>query len=251
MKYEGKTYFALIFNIMKKIVTLLILLGTLSTVACAVDTNASTESKASHDVQTKSEASRDVSTNSATKHHAQEVLQSNQGSSERLNLDGQLSEVDINSSIQKSELLEVVYEQQKIIQKLLETTVVESAEPSNSSEISYADMSAILLAAVAVIVTVLGVVVAILSLWGFRNIKASSIDAATTVSNEIATKVAEREVGKSINEVAKKEIARLIDEGKLTKHLESAVDVILRRGAAEGASGFNNYPELDEEVGDA
>ena len=70
---------------------------------------------------------------------------------------------------------------------------------------------------------------------------------------KISTVVAKEETTKQIDFVAKKELARLIDEGALTKHLESAVDMVylrLRGRPEESKDGFNKYPELDDEEHD-
>ena len=52
----------------------------------------------------------------------------------------------------------------------------------------------------------------------------------------------------SLPQIAVKEITRLIDEGKFNQPLEDVVDMILRReNYQHGSSGFEKYPELDEE----
>ncbi|CCJ93304.1 hypothetical protein BN131_977 [Cronobacter malonaticus 681] len=66
-----------------------------------------------------------------------------------------------------------------------------------------------------------------------------------------STEVAKQETVIQIDAVAKKELVRLIDEGALAKHLESAVDMIfLRRKPELKDIGFDKYPELDKEEGE-
>lgn len=85
-----------------------------------------------------------------------------------------------------------------------------------------------------------------MSIVGYRNFK-KSIE--LKVKN-ISSLVAKEETTKQIDYVAKKELVRLIDEGALTQHLESAVDMVylrLRGRPDDSKDGFNKYPELDDE----
>lgn len=67
-------------------------------------------------------------------------------------------------------------------------------------------------------------------------------------ANDIATTTATDQVNVQLPQIAVKEITRLIDEGKFNKPLEDVVDMILRReNYQQGSSGFEKYPELDEE----
>ncbi len=118
---------------------------------------------------------------------------------------------------------------------------------STNDEINYSVWASILLACVTVIVTVLGVVVAIISFFGFNHVKESAKQTATEISEIVAREQANTE----INQVAKAEIARLLDSGELKEHLESAVDLIVRRNNSSNLiHGFEKYPELDEEEQD-
>lgn len=102
----------------------------------------------------------------------------------------------------------------------------------------------VLLGCVAILITVLGVLIGLISFVGYKNFKESTKEAAENISETTATTVAEKVVTSKIDSVAKVELARLIDNGHLSKHLESAVDVILRR--EYGGSSLNKYPELDD-----
>lgn len=111
-----------------------------------------------------------------------------------------------------------------------------------SSSISYADWAVIALTCVAVLVTVLGVLIALLSFWGFRNISKE----AKNISEKTASNITEREVASCINGIAKVELAKLIREGELREPLENAVDMIFRQ--QDLSTGFSEFPELDEEI---
>ncbi|MNS87770.1 hypothetical protein D3C72_1217250 [compost metagenome] len=99
---------------------------------------------------------------------------------------------------------------------------------------------------VAVLVTVLGVIVAILSIFGYQKIKDSATKIAEEKTLETATTVAKDVVNDQLQGIASTEVARLIAEGELREELERAVDMILRRNRdTQNATGFNKYPELD------
>lgn len=118
----------------------------------------------------------------------------------------------------------------------------------SEDSMSYSDWAAITLACVAVLVTVLGVLIAILSVWGYNNIAREAKNSAESVSNDASSRIAKLQVESCINDIAKEELIKLIDTGELRKHLEDAVDLIYRNHAlTEGLrDGFGKYPELDE-----
>ena len=56
-------------------------------------------------------------------------------------------------------------------------------------------------------------------------------------------------VNKQLHGITITEIARLIDDGKLTPQIQSVVDMLLRNNSyKEGSSGFDIYPEFDVEL---
>ena len=121
-------------------------------------------------------------------------------------------------------------------------------QKNNESKVDYAGWASILLACVSILVTVLGVIIAVISFIGFKNIKETTNTIAHNVSNEVATKVAQNEVNEQLPEISITVMTKLIDEGKLKPHLESAVDMILRnKPISEEVSGFKQFPEIDED----
>ncbi|MFV5376386.1 hypothetical protein [Acinetobacter calcoaceticus] len=105
--------------------------------------------------------------------------------------------------------------------------------------ISFSSWASFLLTAVAVLVTVLGVMIAIISFIGFKGIKAQA--------EAIAITAAENQVEIKLDQIAVKEFQRLIDEGALNKQLESAVDMILR---LENVSQYDELDKYDESEGE-
>lgn len=117
-------------------------------------------------------------------------------------------------------------------------------EIKEDNKVDYSAWTSILLACVGIIITVMSVILALISIIGYRNFR-KSIELSV---KKISTEVAKAETTTQIDSVAKKELARLIDEGALAKHLESAVDMIFLRGKPElKEQGFDKYPELDKE----
>ncbi len=146
-------------------------------------------------------------------------------------------------------LLNVIEKQKAAISNLQEKQeqLQEQIEKSEG-RMSFSVWISVLLACVTIIVTVFGVIVAIVTFFGFKNVKESAIKSAEELSTSVASEVARNEANRKINEVAKKEIAFLLDNGELKEHLESAVDLIVRRQIKDnGSNGFSKYPELDLE----
>ncbi len=116
----------------------------------------------------------------------------------------------------------------------------EFARQEKSDELTtFSGWASVLLTSVAVIVTVLGVIIAILSFYGFKTIKEQAA--------EIARKASEDEIEKKLNEIAVREFKKMIDGGELTPQLMSAVDMIIR---SQNENKPSEYPELDEGIVD-
>ncbi|WJG21997.1 hypothetical protein [Vibrio furnissii] len=155
--------------------------------------------------------------------------------------------------VSKESLIAIIMEQKKHIEQLESSQTNKFEENRNlpsSTEFNYSAWVSILLASIGVLVTVVGVMIALISFVGYKNFKESTKEAAEKISEDTASAIAREEVKNKINEIAKLELARLIDSGDLKEHLESAVDVIFRKNnTSQGMSGFNKYPEIDEEEG--
>ena len=89
---------------------------------------------------------------------------------------------------------------------------------------SYADWAAIAVTCVAVLLTIMGVAIAVIAFWGFTQIKDFTKNSAATE----AKAVTETTVNEILNNVVKSELEKLINNGKLQKPLQDAVDMILR-----------------------
>ena len=87
------------------------------------------------------------------------------------------------------------------------------------------DLSAILLTAVAVIVTVLGVILAIISFYGYRNIK--------KIAEKVARKAAQKTVRALLEETTVETIGKLLDEGKFDKLIAMTVETVAYRGVGD------------------
>lgn len=89
---------------------------------------------------------------------------------------------------------------------------------------SYADWAAIAITCVAVLLTIIGLAIAVLAFWGFGEIKELTKTSAATEAESVARQTMEV----MINGVAKSELEKLINDGKLQDTLQAAVDMILR-----------------------
>ncbi|MCF1868386.1 hypothetical protein [Klebsiella pneumoniae] len=96
----------------------------------------------------------------------------------------------------------------------------------NSSGMNFAIWIGILLASITVILTVLGIAMAICSFFGYKKIMSSAKDVATSISTTEATKIT-----KSLAPtVTKNVLLKLIDEGKFDEIIENAVEEVTYRG---------------------
>lgn len=96
----------------------------------------------------------------------------------------------------------------------------------NSSGLNFAVWTGILLASVAVILTVLGIVMALFSFLGYKKMINSAQDAATKISTEKATEVTER----LAPVVTESVLIKLIDKGNFDAVIFSAVQKVTYRG---------------------
>ncbi|WP_244323511.1 hypothetical protein [Salinivibrio costicola] len=107
---------------------------------------------------------------------------------------------------------------------------LESIESSLSSMtnknkyFTYADWAAVAITCVAVLLTIIGLAIAALAFWGYREIKELTKNSAAKEAKSVAQKTMEE----MIHEVAKSELEKLINDGKLLEPLQDAVDMILR-----------------------
>ncbi|WP_045454985.1 hypothetical protein [Vibrio campbellii] len=107
---------------------------------------------------------------------------------------------------------------------------------------SYADFAAIAITCVSVLITVVGLAIALLSFFGFKNIRKSTELTAQSIAEETAKM--------SIEPALEKQLSKLIDDGKLNKHLEEVVDgLILRDSTHRQKTKTDNidWSELDWE----
>lgn len=151
---------------------------------------------------------------------------------------------------EKQELYSLINKNSQAIELLVanqEKLINEVNGVKGDAKVDYSGWTSILLACVGIIITVMSVILALISIIGYRNFR-KSIELSV---KKTSTEVAKQETVIQIDAVAKKELVRLIDEGALAKHLESAVDMIfLRRKPELKDSGFDKYPELDKEEGE-
>lgn len=125
-------------------------------------------------------------------------------------------------------------------------SINESVNSINSEKrfLSYADMAAISISSVSILVTLVGIGIALLSFWGYNSIK-EMVKLETLV---IAADKVTEEVSIKIQQVASDELKKVIDDGKLNNHLQDAVDFILRsRGILSQSKVSELLSEIDKE----
>ncbi|MBM6444189.1 MULTISPECIES: hypothetical protein [unclassified Pseudomonas] len=113
--------------------------------------------------------------------------------------------------------LEVKLQAEKI--KNLEKEVSELRKPDDNN------VATLLLSAVSVIITVLGVLIAILAILGYRNIKNEAIKDARKTAKETVKIVAKEEIPRATEE----NIIKLIEENRFDRLIQNAVENIVYR----------------------
>ncbi|MGY2223424.1 hypothetical protein ACW9IK_12115 [Pseudomonas gingeri] len=113
--------------------------------------------------------------------------------------------------------LEVKLQAEKI--KNLEKEVSELRKPDDNS------VATLLLSAVSVIITVLGVLIAILAILGYRNIKNEAIKDSRKTAKETVKIVAKEEIPRATEE----NIIKLIEENRFDRLIQNAVENIVYR----------------------
>ncbi|WP_439863480.1 hypothetical protein [Pseudomonas antarctica] len=113
--------------------------------------------------------------------------------------------------------LEVKLQAEKI--KNIEKEVSELKKPDDNS------VATLLLSAVSVIITVLGVLIAILAILGYRNIKNEAIKDARKTAKETVKIVAKEEIPRATEE----NIIKLIEENRFDRLIQNAVENIVYR----------------------
>ncbi|GJL43870.1 hypothetical protein ACRCMW_08745 [Enterobacter chengduensis] len=96
----------------------------------------------------------------------------------------------------------------------------------NSSGLNFAVWTGILLTSVAVILTVLGIVMALFSFLGYKKMINSAQEAAKKISTEKAAEVTER----LAPEVTESVLLKLIDQGNFDAVISNAVEKVAYRG---------------------
>jgi hypothetical protein len=101
---------------------------------------------------------------------------------------------------------------------------------TSSSGMNFAVWTGILLASVAIILTSLGVVMALFSFLGYKKIMNSARDISTTISEKISRDVAKEVAENLAPEVTENVLIKLLDEKKFDIIINEAVEKIIYRG---------------------
>jgi len=96
----------------------------------------------------------------------------------------------------------------------------------NSSGLNFAVWSGIILTSVAVLLTILGITIAVFSFFGYRKVMNSARDAAKQSSKIEASKVAERLAPKLTEQI----LLKLIEKGSFDKIIQQSIEKVTYRG---------------------
>lgn len=114
-------------------------------------------------------------------------------------------------------------------------------------EMSYNDWAGVLLAAAALVVTAVGVVMAIAAIWGFSGIKTGAEVAAV---EHVSDRLTKGDLGDRLDKAFTKFLDDRMKDGKLRQLLEDRVDLVLFNGPAvrAGEEDEDIDPELEEQA---
>ena len=108
---------------------------------------------------------------------------------------------------------------------------------------TYADLSATVLTAVAVLVTTLGVFVAILAIWGYSQFRGI---AKSSAKSHVDFELKSGQLKSHVEDVVTQFMTQGFDDGKLRSMLEDRVDQII----IKGAEARSKIPVVNEENDD-
>lgn len=107
---------------------------------------------------------------------------------------------------------------------------IASLENKLDNGITFSVWSGIVLSSASVIVTVVGVLIALLSFIGYRQIKEATERSANTMAEEVAKKIAEQVAMNRTPIETQKALISLIDDHKFDEIIQSSVEKIIYRG---------------------
>lgn len=162
-------------------------------------------------------------------------------------------QVDAEKTISQQLLINLSKESDVLKEELRQIRIYTEENFANlknqKKEPGFAIWTSILLGCVAIIVTALGVIIGLLALVGYKEIKNETKKTAESIAKQVSEETSSQVANAQVNEITKTEVAKLIQNGDLREQLESAVDVIMRKNLTQTEpSGFLQYPELDEEL---
>lgn len=134
--------------------------------------------------------------------------------------------------------LEAVIEKQDVEIEELKKALIESR---SNDEMTFEEWTGILLASVAIILTALAVVIAIVSFYGYKKIINSANDIATKKSTEVTTEI----VKNQIHETTKVELVSLFEDERLDEFLLEAAGKVIYRGISR--ANYNGESDVSGE----
>lgn len=147
-------------------------------------------------------------------------LRDTHGSYEALSSIKDIIQANAQFSARETSKLEIYVKLQEEKIKHLENEIIDLKKPTNT------DPVALVLASVSVIITVLGVLIAILSILGYNNIKKEAIKDARTTAKDSVESIAKIEIPKATEDT----LIKLIEANRFDELIQSAVENIAYRG---------------------
>ncbi len=146
-----------------------------------------------------------------------------------------LSDEKLENALSKiNELQALIQTQNQSIKKLNEQII--EVQKKNSGGMSFEVWTGILLACAALLLTIVGVGIALISIFGYQKIVGLSSDAAEKIAREVATQTS----ADTMHHAITKELIKLIDERKLEPMIKDAVEAFSYRGLTSLADVVEN-----------
>lgn len=116
---------------------------------------------------------------------------------------------------------------------------------------TYADLAATLLAAAGVLLTVIGIFIAALAIWGFTAFRAMTKNSAKA---HVSSQLRQGELRNHVETVVKEFLAQQIAAGELKSQIEETLETIVLKSAGQRAqdeaAGKNDTTENDAPLAD-
>lgn len=149
------------------------------------------------------------------------------------NISNTPNEANLNVLVQMNKL-EIIVQNQNVAIDSLKKELAKKDDDKLENTFTYSVWTSILLAVAALILGGVGIGVAVLSFFGYKELLSKGAREASKVANEVAKRVSKERVDSEMTTKSKESIDSLVQSGYLEPIIEEIVQKFIYRGIDEG-----------------